>query len=106
MKFNNSNVPLHTRTTLEHYLTKGWEPGGFVTSMLAMDMERALTTADVANRHSLYDIGRWILANAPEGSWGSYELVDAWCRDVDGRRTRWAVWYELNKTNEVEEPLF
>ncbi len=105
MKFNNT-IPGHTKNTLVHYLKLGWEPGGFVSSMLAMDMERALTTADVVNRHHIYDIGAWILANAPEGSWGNYELIKAWCEDRDGRRTRWAMWYELNKTDEVEEPLF
>ena len=31
-------VPRHTQETLEGYLLRGWEPGGFVTSMLALDM--------------------------------------------------------------------
>ena len=102
MKFNNSNIPLHTRDTLKHYLINGWEPGGFVTSMLALDMERALSTADVANRHSLYNIGQWILEFAPPYSWGSYDNVKAWCEDKDGVRSKWAVWYELNKEPELD----
>ena len=109
MKFD-QDLPRHTQITIKNYLINGWEPGGFVTSMLALDMERALRTADVANRHYFWKIGRWILDNAPEGSWGNYDLVDAWCKDIDGRRTKWAVWYELNKTEEMEmdadEPPF
>lgn len=92
-------LPGHTQETLEGYLLRGWEPGGFVTSMLAMDMERALTTADTANRQAIWVIGQWIMNNAPDGSWGSYELVDAWCKDINGRRAKWAVWHELNKDN-------
>ena len=83
-------IPEHTQETLDNYLINGWEPGGFVTAMLAMDMERALCTADTANRQRIWAIGRWIMDNAPYGSWGSYELVKAWCKDVDGCRTRYA----------------
>jgi len=90
-------VPGHTQETLMNYFKHGWEPGGFVTAMLAMDMERALTTADTGNRQVLWVIGSWIMNNAPAGSWGNYETVNCWIRDTDKRRTKWAVWYELNK---------
>lgn len=94
-------VPRHTQETLKNYLINGWEPGGFVTSMLAMDMERALYTADTANRQMIWVIGRWILENAPDGSWGNYELVKAWCKDTDGRRTKWAMWNKLKEKESV-----
>lgn len=83
-------VPDHTQETLEHYLLRGFEPGGFITSMLAMDMPRALGTADTANRQMMWTIGRWIIENAPAGSWGSYENVRNWIQDVDGHRTAFA----------------
>lgn len=86
----NNNLPPHTEATLKNYFIRGWEPGGFVSSMLAMDMERALYTADVVNRHHLYDIGSWILEFAPPYSWGNYELIEDWCKDKDGRRTKFA----------------
>ncbi len=47
--FDHHQIPEHTRETLVNYLTKGWEPGGFVTAMLAMDMERAVYAADFVN---------------------------------------------------------
>ena len=94
MKFN-YYIPSHTAKTLENYLINGWRPGGFVESMLAMDMERALVVADEANQHAFCFIGRWILENAPEGSWGNYDNVRAWCENQDNRRTRWATWNTL-----------
>ena len=83
-------IPEHTQVTLSYYLIQGYEPGGFVTSMLAMDMERALATADTANRQRMWAIGRWIVENAPCGSFGSYQAVQDWIADKDGRRTRYA----------------
>lgn len=92
-----SNLPPHTLESLENYLERGWEPGGFVESMLAQDMERAITVADVVNRHHLYEIGRWIYAYCPEASWGSYEAVKNWCKDKDERRSKWVVWKKLSE---------
>lgn len=79
----------HTRETLEHYLLQGLQPGGFVSAMLAMDMQRALRSADTANRDSMWVIGRWIIEYAPEGSWGSYEHIKFWINDVGGRRSQY-----------------
>lgn len=95
MSFNNNlghmgmEVPEHTQETLANYLMRGWAPGGFCESMLAMDMERALYTADIANRQVMWVIGRWILETCPTGSWGSYEAVNHWINDTDGRRSRY-----------------
>jgi hypothetical protein len=101
------DVPPHTMDSLRHYLIQGWDPGGFVTSVLALDMSRSIASADVGNRHRLWSISRWIMEYAPPESWGSYEAVDLWCKDQDSRRSKWAVWYELNKSeDDVEEPLF
>ena len=99
-------VPQHTQETLEGYLLRGWEPGGFVTAMLAMDMERALATADTANRQMMWVVGRWIIEDAPPESWGSYDQVTNWCKDINGRRTKWAMWYELNNKEEPQDYSF
>jgi hypothetical protein len=74
--------------SIERYLMYGYQPGGFATAMLARDYERALYTADVHNRKVFWGIARWISERMPAGSWGSYETVDAWCWDTDGRRTK------------------
>jgi hypothetical protein len=102
MKFHHL-VPQHTQETLENYLSHGWEPGGFCEAMLAMDMERALVVADQANAASFCYIGRWILEHAPEGSWGNYENVKAWCANVNERRTKWATWNNLSTTPKQEK---
>lgn len=96
MQFKDYKVPDHTQETLVNYLTRGWQPGGFVEGMLAMDMQRAVYAADHVNRVYIADIAQWIIEQAPIGSWGSYEQVDAWCKDTDERRTRWVTWYHLN----------
>lgn len=84
------SIPEHTADTLENYLLKGWEPGGFVTACLAGDLFRAVATADVENRKHLWAIVTWIRNYAPETSWGSYGAVDMWTADVGSRRTIWA----------------
>jgi hypothetical protein len=83
-------IPEHTRETLVDYLTKGWEPGGFVTAMLAMDMERAVYAADMVNGRNMQQIARWIIEYCPRASWGDYETVNCWLGDKDGCRTRFA----------------
>lgn len=94
------DVPRHTMDTLRHYLLQGWEPGGFVSAVLALDMARSVTAADVGNRQRLWHVSKWIMESAPAESWGSYAAVDRWCQDVNGVRTKWAVWYELNRSAE------
>jgi hypothetical protein len=100
-------VPVHTQETIKNYLLYGFEPGGFVTSMLALDMERALTTADTGNRQMMWVIGQWIIQNAPTGSWGDYDTVRDWCVDTDGRRSRFVeqykkqqMWESLQQTHQ------
>jgi hypothetical protein len=67
---------------------KGWEPGGFVTAMLAMDMERAVYAADFVNGPNMQKIARWIIEYLPKGAWGDYETVNHWLEDKDKRRTK------------------
>lgn len=90
MKYAGQEIPDYTQETLENYLIRGFAPGSFVTAMLAMDMERALYSADTLNRQMLWGIGRWIMENCPPGSWGNYDVVNDWINDVNGRRTSFA----------------
>lgn len=83
-------IPDHTRETLVNYLMKGWEPGGFVMAMLAMDMERAVYVADFVNGPNIQKIARWIIEYCPRESWGDYETVNYWLEDRDKRRTKFA----------------
>lgn len=80
--------------SMERYFLQGYEPGGFATAMLARDWERALYAADVHNRKVFWAIGMWIRERAPAGSWGSYDDVEIWCNDRDGRRSRFKEEYD------------
>ena len=82
---------------VERYLVYGYEPGGFVTAMLARDFERALGNADTHNRKVFWGIAKWVAERMPAGSWGSYDEVEAWCRDTDGRRTEFKTAWEKEK---------
>lgn len=65
-------------TTLKNYFLHGLHPGSFTTALLAGDLYGAAMRADHWNRTRLADLARWIMNNAPVGSYGSYETVDSW----------------------------
>lgn len=103
-----NRIPDHCHDPIENYLIHGYEPGGFLTAVLSNDLFTAVGRADHINSASLSNIALWIANNAPQGSWGSYERVQAWCKDVDGRRTSFAdpikkahMWEILSNRHEV-----
>jgi hypothetical protein len=93
-EYSNAAFSEDFKGTVERYLLHGYEPGGFTTAILARDFERALYSADTHNRKVFYWIARWVAERMPPGSWGSYAEVEAWCRDTDGRRSRFKDQYE------------
>lgn len=104
LRYMGMEIPLHTCESLENYLVKGFKPGGFCEAILAKDYERALTIADTANRQRFWAIAMWIKEYAPTECWGSYDIVDNWCDDTNGIRTKYVtemekkyVWSELKK---------
>ena len=82
------NLPPHTAEALTNYLIHGYEPGGFLSAMLAGDLFRAASNADVVNRNVMYEIARCIQFEFPDGSWGSYEKIKEWCANKDSKRTK------------------
>lgn len=96
----------HTQESLERYFVHGLPPGGFVEAVLAGELYRAVAKADPWNKKTLAAIVTWIAVNAPPNSYGSYDVVEAWLADADGRRTRWVkqrekemVWETLKEEN-------
>lgn len=75
---------------LENYLMYGFQPGGFLTSVLANDLYLAVGRADHRNRDRLPEIVKAISFRMPNMSYGSYAAVKDWCRDRDGRRSTYA----------------
>lgn len=95
-------LALETQDSIEDYLLRGWAPGGHLVAMFAHDYERAFATADTANRQTIWALWRWIRDSAPALCHGSYEAIDRWRNDVDGRRTAYrqelekkAIWDRL-----------
>ena len=71
-------IPEHIRNVFIRYFEHGYEPGSFSTAVLANDLHSAVARADTQNRHMLAEITAWVALNAPEGSWGNYDLVRDW----------------------------
>lgn len=74
----NYKVPEHTQEGLVNYFDHCYEPGSFLMSVLCNDLYGAATRADHINQQHLHGIVRWIMNNAPYGSYGSREVVDDW----------------------------
>ena len=94
-------VPDHTQEAIVNYLIHGLQPGGFLTAILTGDVYRATQTADTANRRMLWAICKWVMDNAPCGSWGSPEAFTAWLGDTDGCRSRFSTEIEQEYITEV-----
>jgi hypothetical protein len=84
-------IPVHTTEALDNYFFRGWQPGGFLTSILTNDLYGAVRSADYANKHVIYEIVHWLTLEptVPKNSWGHEENVSNWVRDVDSCRTEW-----------------
>jgi hypothetical protein len=98
------SIPQHTVEALDNYFLRGWEPGGFVTSILTNELYGAVRSADYANKHVIYEIVQWLTLEpiVPKDSWGHEKLVECWLHDVDNRRTKFVdmmekllIWEEL-----------
>ena len=85
------SIPTHTMEALDDYFLRGYEPGGFLTSVLTNNLIGAVNSADSANRHAIYEIVKWLTTerNVPPKSWGCTENVVDWLHDKDGIRTKW-----------------
>jgi hypothetical protein len=78
----------YTDEGLENYLMSGFEPGGFLTAVLANDLYMAVGRADHYNH--LPRIVNEVTFKMPSIAWGSYAAVKDWCADKDGRRSYYA----------------
>ena len=90
------SIPTHTMESLDSYFLRGWEPGGFLTSVLTNNLIGAVNSADSANRHAIYEIVKWLTKETriPLNSWGCTENVVDWLRDIGGIRTKWVDKFE------------
>ena len=83
---------------LENYLMHGFEPGGFLTSVLANDLYLAVGRADHWNKKRLPEIVDAVTYCVPDLAWGSYQRVKDWCKDKNGYRSAYAARKEKEYT--------
>lgn len=83
-------IPTHTMEALDNYFLKGFPPGGFITSILTNNLYGAVSSADLANRHAIWEIVTWLTTDpiVPVRSWGTKDHVSNWLDDVGGIRTK------------------
>ena len=94
--FTGMEIPVHTQEAITGYLIHGWKPGGFLTAILAGDLFRAVSSADIANRQMMWAISRFIMVRLPIGAWGSYDTVHEWSTDKNNIRTEYVTDLEKN----------
>ena len=78
--------------TLENYLMRGYEPGGFTTAVLAGDLFAAVSKADHWNKQAITEITQAVMQTCPQAALGSYEAVNDWCRNKDECRSKYVTW--------------
>jgi len=83
-------IPTHTMEALDDYFLRGYEPGRFIVSILTNNLYGAVTSADLANRHAIYEIVKWLTTDpiVPIHSWGTKDHVSNWLSDTGGIRTK------------------
>lgn len=101
---------------IENYLIRGFSPGGFLSAVIANDLQLAVGRADHWNKNNLPRITNEVVFKMPAISIGSYDAIQDWCRDKDGRRSVYAeqkekeyTWKSLKgeiRETVVEDPPF
>lgn len=90
-------IPDHTTEALDNYFLRGFQPGGFLTSILTNNLYSAVGSADRANRHVIYEITLWLTRSddiIPHDSFGTSEKVANWLRDTNSIRTNFVDKFE------------
>ena len=82
--------------TLEHYLMRGYQPGGFTTAVLAGDLFGAVGQADHWNKPAIGEIAAAVVNTCPSAAMGSYAVVEDWCANKDQRRSKYVTWKLLH----------
>jgi hypothetical protein len=73
-----SKVPDHTQGALTRYFLYAIEPGSFLQAVLSNDLYSSVARADNFNQPALADIVKWLIDNAPDGSWGHSDYYKEW----------------------------
>lgn len=78
MKPSHPGVRDDTIESINNYVTKGWEPGSFVTAVMENNLMEALGQADMGNRLAIFEICEYVYNDTPATCHGSPEKVREW----------------------------
>ena len=81
-----THITMDCQEAIFGYLVYGWEPGGFLTAVMANDLYRAATVADIANVDHLAYVAKFVVYALPQASYGNYYQVKTWLRLTDQAR--------------------
>ena len=81
-----THITMDCQEAIFGYLVYGWEPGGFLTAVMANDLYRAATVADIANVDHLAYVAKFVVYALPQASYGNYDQVEIWSRLTDEER--------------------
>lgn len=73
-----SGLPAHMQDGTRLYIEEGIPPGGFLSAIISNDLFLALGKADHINRERIFDWCAFFYNQAPHGSYGSPEAMQAW----------------------------
>jgi len=77
-EFRGMVISEHMMGALRRYIQERIPPGGFLTAVLANDLQAAVGQADSDNLPNIPAFAAYIYNEAPGNCHGSYGLVKAW----------------------------
>jgi hypothetical protein len=102
---SNPYIDRNVTEAIANYLVHGWDAGSFTMACLRNDLATAAISAHPSSLKSLGHIGQWLALSAPEGSWGSRQMVEGWQAGNDYRQAfeRALTWARLNEGSHYEQ---
>lgn len=77
-KFDYSQIPGHTKASLDRYINQGVPTGDFLRAVLCNDLFLAIQHADGDNVRVIPHIVCYLYNECPTGCYGSAEKVNQW----------------------------
>ena len=81
-----AHITMDCQEAIFNYLVYGWEPGGFLTAVMANDLYRAATVADIANVDHLAYVAKFVVYALPQACYGNYDQIKNWLQLTDQAR--------------------
>jgi len=76
--FRGFTIPTYMLHALNRYIEHGEPPGDFLTAVITNNLLEAVSRADDHNQVNLPAYIAYLYNEAPQGSWGSPERMQAW----------------------------